>query len=103
MATTIACTRKRKTVSCGIKLLENEAIEKTSVKGDFPQLATDIRAGASVYDVYVLKWTIWTAIGLLFLHFGALFVGLGSMRLEYYDILCNHAIVHVLLYVLAVQ
>ena len=54
MATTIASTGKQKTVCCGIKRerrLENEAIEKTSVKGDFPQLATDIRAGASVYDV----------------------------------------------------
>ena len=56
MASTIAraSTCKRKTVSCGIKRerrLENEAIEKTSVKGDFPQLATGIRAGASVYDV----------------------------------------------------
>ena len=47
MATTIASTCKRKT-DCGIKRerhLENEAIEKTSVKGDFPQLATDIQAG----------------------------------------------------------
>ena len=39
----------------------------------------------------MLKWTVWTAIGLLCLHFGALFVGLGSIRLEYYDILYNHA------------
>ena len=38
---------------CGIKLeqrLKNEAVEKTSVKGDVPQVAIDLQEGASVYD-----------------------------------------------------
>ena len=50
--------------SCGIKLeqrLENEAVEKASVKGDVPQVAMDLQERASVYDWhagYVLKWMI---------------------------------------------
>ena len=39
--------------SCGIKLkrrLENEAVEKASVKGDVPQVAMDLHERASVYD-----------------------------------------------------
>jgi len=43
--------------SCGIKLkrhLENEAIEKASVKGDIPQVAMDLQEGASVYDYGML-------------------------------------------------
>ena len=40
--------------SGGIELerrLENEAVEKASVKGHFPKVATDLRERASVYDV----------------------------------------------------
>jgi len=71
--------------SCEIKLewcLENEAVEKASVKGDIPQVAMDLQERASVYDWhagYVLKWTIKASH--LCLRFGALFVS--STRLEY--------------------
>ena len=39
--------------SCRIKLerhLENEAMEKSSVKGDIPQVAMDLQERVSVYD-----------------------------------------------------
>jgi len=71
---------------CGIKLewcLENEAVEKASVKGDVPKVAMDLQEGASVYDygmpAMCCNWTIKATH--LCLHFGALFVD--SMRLEY--------------------
>ena len=40
--------------SCGIELerrLENEAVEKPSVKGDVPRVAMDLQEGASVYGM----------------------------------------------------
>jgi len=39
--------------NCRIKLerrLENEAVEKASVKGDVPQVAMDLQERASVHD-----------------------------------------------------
>jgi len=42
--------------SCGIELkrhLENEAVEKPSVKGDVPQVAMDLQEG--LWHGYVLK------------------------------------------------
>ena len=94
MATTIVSIRKRKTVSCGIKRerhLENEAIEKTSVKHNWQRIyerehqsMTCLRAEVDDMDSYrSLVSTLW-----------CVFIGLGSMR--HYDILCNYAVVHVL-------
>jgi len=40
--------------SCGIEVewhLENEAVKKASVKGGTPQVAMDLREGASVYGM----------------------------------------------------
>jgi len=40
--------------SCGIEVkqcLENKVVEKASVKGDVPQVATDLQEGASVYGM----------------------------------------------------
>ena len=58
---------------------ENEAVDKTSVKGDVPQVARGSISLWLWHAGYMLKWTIKASH--LCLHFGALFVG--SMRLEY--------------------
>jgi len=46
-------TSARTKDNCRIKVercLENEAVEKASVKGDVPQVAMDLHERASVYD-----------------------------------------------------
>jgi len=50
-------TSARMKENCRIKVercLENEAVEKASVKGDVPQVAMDLQEGASVYDYGML-------------------------------------------------
>ena len=48
--------------SCGIEVeqcLENKVVEKASVKGDVPQVATDLQEGASVYGM-AMCWNGWS-------------------------------------------